>query len=257
MEDKKTEHTEEHAPGKHITHEALHDLIHFDRKIIHTIPVLLFKPGKLTQSALSGQDSKYVRPFALFVFINFLYFLLKSPGIFAFHLSLYANDFADTIKETLAGQHISLEILTERFNTAMHFEQKEYMVIIAPLLALILQLLYLSRWQHFTRHLVFSLHFYTFFIIFIVVFPWIFKPVLYLSKHGLPALSIFNTDNGVAITVILACLVYIFFALKRVYGGNTWLTLLKATTLSVALIFLMVGFFRIFMFYVVMHAIAH
>lgn len=256
MQQNKTDHIKEKAPVKQITHEALHDLIHFDNKLFRTVPALLFKPGKLTLAALKGNDSNYVRPLALFVFVNFLFFILKSPGLFAYKLSIYANEYKDVIQHELAEKHVSIETLTERFNTAMHFEQKEYMVIMVPLFALALQLLFLLRRQHYTRHLVFSLHFYTFFIIFLMVIPLFIRPLMWLGNKGFPALKSVNTEGFLVGTIVTACFIYLILALKQVYGGNIFLNGLKALLLSFTVVFLIVFVYRTLMFYIVMHAIA-
>jgi hypothetical protein len=62
---------------KDMTHEALHDLGHFDRKIFRTIPVLLFKPGLLTERTLKEQPSRYVRPLPCMSLSTFFFFWLN------------------------------------------------------------------------------------------------------------------------------------------------------------------------------------
>jgi len=256
VQQNKTDHSQDKPPVKQITHEVLHDLIHFDSKLFRTLPALLFKPGKLTNAALKGNDSNYVRPLALFVFINFLFFILKSPGLFAYKLAIYAKEYKDVIEHQLAEKHISMETLTERFNTAMHFEQKEYMVVMVPLFALALQLLFLLRRQHYIRHLVFSIHFYTFFIVFLMVIPLIIRPLAWLGGKGFPALKMINTEGFLVGTIVVACFSYLILALKQVYGGNVLLNGVKALVLSFTVVFLVVFVYRTLMFYIVMHAIA-
>src|ERR1700710_430429 len=98
---------------KHITHEALQDMAHFDTKIFKTLPVLIFKPGKLTENALDGKNNDYVKPLALFGFLNFLFFVIKFKGIFAYKLAGYQSQFAGRINNAAAETHLSLPMLTE------------------------------------------------------------------------------------------------------------------------------------------------
>jgi len=171
---------------KHITHEALQDMVHFDTKIFKTLPVLIFKPGKLTESCFDGKNNDYVKPLALFGFLNFLFFVIKFKGIFAYRLAGYQSQFAGRINNAAADTHLSLPLLTERFNTAMHFEQKEYLAVMVPFFALLAMLLYLMQRRNYVQHLIFSLHFYSFFIVFLMVLPYIMLFVRWVTSilHG-------------------------------------------------------------------------
>ena len=55
-------------------HDLLHGALHFEGKIWRTLPMLAFKPGKLTRSYIDGQRARYVSPMALFLFGVFLMF---------------------------------------------------------------------------------------------------------------------------------------------------------------------------------------
>ena len=55
-------------------HDLLHGALHFEGKIWHTLPMLAFRPGKLTRSYIEGQRARYVSPMALFLFGVFLMF---------------------------------------------------------------------------------------------------------------------------------------------------------------------------------------
>jgi hypothetical protein len=72
---------------------------------------------------------------------------------------------------------VTMDILTERFNMAIHFEEKEYLIIMVPLFAMVLTLLFIKRKISYAAHLVFSLHYYSFLIIFLLVIPYIVWPV--------------------------------------------------------------------------------
>jgi hypothetical protein len=55
-------------------HDILHGVFHFEGKVWHTIPELLFHPGRLTRRYIDGERAKFVSPMALFLFIVFLMF---------------------------------------------------------------------------------------------------------------------------------------------------------------------------------------
>ncbi|WP_129641370.1 DUF3667 domain-containing protein [Peristeroidobacter agariperforans] len=55
-------------------HDILHGVFHFEGKVWHTIPELLFFPGRLTRRYIDGERAKFVSPMALFLFVVFLMF---------------------------------------------------------------------------------------------------------------------------------------------------------------------------------------
>jgi len=55
-------------------HDLLHGALHFEGKLWHTLPMLTFRPGKLTRRYIEGQRARFVSPMALFLFTVFLMF---------------------------------------------------------------------------------------------------------------------------------------------------------------------------------------
>lgn len=72
-----------------VGHEFLHGITHFDGKAWKTLPMLLFRPGKLTRDYIYGKRARYVGPAPLFLFVIFLMFFVfsvTSPGEIPFRL---------------------------------------------------------------------------------------------------------------------------------------------------------------------------
>lgn len=63
--------------------DLLHGVLHFEGKIWRTLPLLAWRPGRLTREYIDGRRASYVSPIALFLFVVFLTFavfnLLGSP----------------------------------------------------------------------------------------------------------------------------------------------------------------------------------
>ena len=55
-------------------HDLLHGALHFEGKLWRTLPVLFFKPGRLTRRYIEGERARFVSPMALFLFGVFLMF---------------------------------------------------------------------------------------------------------------------------------------------------------------------------------------
>ena len=57
-----------------IGHDLLHGVLHLDGKFWATLPLLVFKPGKLTRRYIDGERAKFVSPMAMFLFSVFAMF---------------------------------------------------------------------------------------------------------------------------------------------------------------------------------------
>jgi hypothetical protein len=65
-----------HRSVLHAVEEFLHGITHFDSKLWNTLPLLFFRPGKLTREYVEGKRARYVAPVALFLLTIFSMFLL-------------------------------------------------------------------------------------------------------------------------------------------------------------------------------------
>ena len=61
-----------------VFHEFLHGITHFDGKTWTTLPMLLFRPGRLIRSYIDGHRARYVAPVPLFLMVIFLMFFVLS-----------------------------------------------------------------------------------------------------------------------------------------------------------------------------------
>ncbi|TRD11684.1 DUF3667 domain-containing protein [Erythrobacter insulae] len=67
-----------------IGHDLLHGVLHLDGKFWSTLPLLAFKPGKLTRRYIEGERAKFVSPMAMFLFSIFAMFaVFQMVGITA------------------------------------------------------------------------------------------------------------------------------------------------------------------------------
>jgi uncharacterized membrane protein (DUF106 family) len=67
-----------HRTLGHLLEELLHGVVHFDSRIWRTLPLLVFRPGRLTREWVQGRRTRYVSPLALFLFTVFLMFFILS-----------------------------------------------------------------------------------------------------------------------------------------------------------------------------------
>lgn len=239
---------------KHFAKNALHDIIHFDTKILRSLQHLVFKPGLLTKEHFLTGSEKYVKPLGLFIFVNFLFFIFKEQGIFQYHLKSFtqSNMLSDYLDQAFREQTTSYEVFEARFNMAMKFQQKSYFIFLVPLFALSLKLLYWKR--YYLEHLVFSLHFLAFFLIYLLFIPYLIMAVYFIQ-------SLFNINPGnnelIDMAIILP-LVFIWMqkALRTFYPQkDTWISILKAVVMVIYIMVLIILVYRTMLFFIVLNSL--
>ncbi|TAJ74877.1 MAG: DUF3667 domain-containing protein [Phenylobacterium sp.] len=67
-----------HRTLLHLGEELLHGVMHFDSRTWRTLPLLAFRPGRLTREWCQGKRTRYVSPLAIFLFTMFVMFMLLS-----------------------------------------------------------------------------------------------------------------------------------------------------------------------------------
>ncbi len=109
----------------HILEELLHGVLHFDSKAWRTLPLLVFRPGRLTRDYIDGKRARYIAPLAIFLFSVFLmYFAFALVGGPALGVNDAAVDevaIADARKD-LAAEREKLEKARAALGTSQNPE---------------------------------------------------------------------------------------------------------------------------------------
>ncbi len=116
------------------------------------------------------------------------------------------------------GQKDGEGLINKIFSSVLHNIPK-MLFFLLPLFALLLKLLYVRRKQfYYVDHAVFSLHYFSFIFILLILFQFLLEPI-------------FNAGwlMPVAFTWML---LYLFLAMKRIYGQGFFKTLLKYVLLG-------------------------
>lgn len=220
--------------------QAVDMFTHFDGKFFKSIKYLFFFPGKLTEENLAGRKVKLMKPVQLFILISVAYFLfMKGVDLFVSyfrHLSDRDPVFIRAVK--LAAQKgISLEEYAAHFDALVWPTSKALIFVLVPLIGLGVWALYFRRIKQFVPHLIFATHFFTFFLAFTLLY---FELVL---RWFDPALLTQSQKLSGIVAGMLVLTVYLFMSLKRVYGQNFVMTLIKSFVL-VCWLAAMIGIYK-------------
>ncbi len=141
---------------------------HLDSKFLRTFWLLVSRPGFLTAEYLHGRRKPYLKPLSLFFIINLLSFLtIGLNGLRTFETSLrlqLKNPYSTIVERMLSERFASADeeekrIFEAKFDRQIHTLAKSMLILMVPMLAAVLWLLYWRQGVYFGEHLVTALHF--------------------------------------------------------------------------------------------------
>lgn len=244
-----------HPPStREFLHEFIGHYVALEGKLWQSLWLLLFKPGRLTLEYIQGRRVRYVQPLRMYLTFSLIFFaVMKFSGI-----AVVINDRGDATPAAVAtasapaqpppgsesvpvkgddaivgvGQaaerlHAGWGAKVSRFlaqpsdamvlaATKAFFAYGPYALFaLMPVFALLLKLLYLGTGRKYGAHLLFALH--------VNAFAFAMMSLQVVARHG-------NELIGSALAIWMV--VYLPLAMRRVYGGGWFVTLLRWVVLA-------------------------
>ena len=218
---------------RHFFGEAAQELTSVEHsKVFHTLWALLFRPGFLTNEWKAGRRRRYLKPLNLclgILAINFFAYSFYKPvsmfDIGKFIKESRREDSMQVFERFAAKKQTTVPELFDRLGEKWQRNMSLSTLLFVGVYALVLQAVFLLRRRYFVEHLVFSMHFISFSTL-VVLLLW---PVYYylggIRTGGLNAL--------VVLFKWALDIVYMFFAVRAVYGLGRGRTLLASVVLVV------------------------
>lgn len=225
-----------HPPTvREFVHEFITHNVALEGALWHTLVALLVRPGQLTLEYFAGRRKRYIPPLRLYLTFSLILFAFGMSGgelrigneVVQFKMPEEARNDAfvigprSPIKSTgiaFVDRAIArIDALTPsergaRINAGVHQFLPYVLIVLVPVLALYLKLLYWNRRRLYGEHLVVALHAQT------VAFLFALVSALALGDlFGAAVLVLFVSQGAIA--------------LRRVYGGRLLPTLLRETLL--------------------------
>jgi hypothetical protein len=226
----------------HFLAHALEEFTHLDSKIFRSVAYVLFRPGKLTAEWIEGRERSYVRPLQLFLVMNVVYFLFlqifpvntfTTPLAIHYYDQTYSPLIRPIVDSRVKNAHVSFERFSEVFDEAAKLQAKSLVIVMAPMLACVLALLTIGARRYYVEHLVFSLHFYSFFLVMVSGVALIFFS---LGRWFVPKIGISNEsiswDHTFSLFALAVMAWYFFSALRKVYDFSWPRIAISAVVLS-------------------------
>jgi uncharacterized protein DUF3667 len=203
--------------------EAAEEALGLDSRLRHTLVPFFLRPGEVTRDYLAGRRVRYTSPLKMYVVAAALYFFAFALNPHQGVVRLDPNDRV-ALEQAHPGEGRVDQYFRERAKKLEQLGQDEgpkqlasnlastlpkALVLLLPIFALLLKLFWRKR--YYAEHLVFALHIHAYALI--VLVPGALLP----GKAG---------ETASAIATIL-CVVYLFLALRKVYGDGRWRTFAK------------------------------
>lgn len=234
------------------------DFFNWDGRIWRTLRPLAFRPGLLTLDYLQGRRARYTPPLRMYLVLSLAFFLAVSWGAEPGELlavdapddeSALAVDGATGADACSAG-NLQIEAIrpdwedrlreacrrivadTGGFAEALLGNVPGMMFATLPLLAGLMQLLYLGSGRFYVEHLLFFLHVHAFFFLGALLIVLLAEAAALLE--GGVAGTVFGVAEGALRNAQVIYLpYYLYRAMRRVYGQGRGRTLLKQALLGV------------------------
>jgi len=232
----------------HLLHEAFHFLTHFDNKFFLSLKLMFTNPGFVSKEFTAGKRKSYYSPFSMFLVAVFLYLLFPTlQGLnISFQNHLSNNDalglnFQERWATVKTDQKdISINELAEKFDHISPKVAKVCLIVLVPLTALALSLVFRKRKRFFYDHFIFSAEYLSFFVLYI----FFLLPMLFKLLNVFIDVGDIGDCNLFFVTLTLLGVWYVAAAgIKRFYG----ITFVKAILLSLVFL-LMLAFIAFFLY---------
>ncbi|MEM9689267.1 MAG: DUF3667 domain-containing protein [Pseudomonadota bacterium] len=246
--------------------DAFGDLFELDSRLWATLIPLLIRPGKLTYDYLQGKRARFMPPFRMYLVLSLLFFLVaffnpKEELAFLYvpdtveavdegppvDISIQDEDLDDSDCEVDLGdieewpEYFQRRLTEERLNRICEKMQADdgasmleslldnipaALIVLLPLMALALKLLYPLSRRYYVEHLLFFVHFHAFFFL-----------ILTLQILWADLINALGLHEAILVLPIVVTAfyipVYLFKAMRRVYGQGFFMTFFKYSILLV------------------------
>lgn len=203
-------------------HDATHEFLHLDGKILQTVKLLVIRPGELTREFLAGRRARYISPIRLYLTFSLLFFTLAAvlPGaprtvVQVGGASGLEGD-TDFERRLISGMQKVQQDGRQLSERVLHYLPRAAFVLM-PIFGLLTWAFYRRQQRYYIAHLYYSVHFHAFAFLVMCV-------MVLLGRLVLP--------RGMAIPLILLTVPYHFVALRCVFGGSWGKTIAKGVAIG-------------------------
>jgi hypothetical protein len=232
---------------RHVLAEAAEAFFHVDSKIFLTLKTLVIKPGKLTSEFFQGRRKPYMSPLQTFFVCNLIFFVLQpltgleilAPPLRAYENNTFLNSTAERlINHRLAQKHLSrnnseqYKEFSDRFERVAHLQAKSLILALAVMMATAVAVLNFRRRTYFSQHLIFSLHIYAWWLLWLLAILVVMSAAFVTSRASGHPISASTIDWIATLLEFGGLGTYMFFASQQFYQDRRLPGVIKGILLT-------------------------
>ena len=237
--------------------EAFRVVTNIESGFFRSFRILITRPGLLTSEYFAGRRKLYLKPLQLFLFCNIIFFFVQSytrfntlsTPLYVHTQQLPYSGYARAkVNKVIIERGITFKDYQVRFDAIIENQSKTLVVLMIPMFALLLQVLYWRAGRYFVEHLVFSIHFFSCFLLLLSADLLLTTAISGLARWVTTVAAVFDSDHWSTAVLLVACLGYLLRAVRRVYKQGWVNTVLKCVMLIAGIMFI-VQFYRFCLFF--------
>lgn len=192
------------------------DLAMIDGKLLLTLKELFFTPSRYADNYSRGIRVRYIKRLNLFLLANLVYFLISSFDRFKTSLNIqmsglpYSSVATKVVQNKLEDKDLNLDSYRAAYDQKTNEISKVILIIMAPLLGIVLYLLFGSRGLYLSDAFNIALQFWAFFIGFFMLFlQFVGKLIGYFGGT-----YFFNSDGILSVIILIISGMYFWFLMR-------------------------------------------
>ena len=207
-----------------LAHEAFEVLTNIDGRLLNSLRCLVSRPGALTVSFVQGPRRPYLGPIALFLVANVLFFaaeamtgglVFSTPLDSHLHSQPWSGLAQSLVAQQLAARHATMEAYAPHFDGAVALHARSLVLVMAVAFTPLVALVFRRSSRPFAVHAAFSLHLYGFLLLLLCAGTAV--PSASMLLGGVRSTSN-RLDTILSLALVGACGIYLFAAIRTVYG---------------------------------------
>jgi hypothetical protein len=243
--------------------ETLNVVTNLESNIFRSFAKLVAQPGILTLDYFAGRRKRYLKPLQLFIFCNIIFFFfqalsgfnsLRTPLYVHLNMLPYSRLARQMVGNRLHERGVTFKEYQAGFDAVIETQAKTLVFLMIPMFAVGLTVLYLRKKEYFVKHLVFGIHFFSFYLLALSVLFLLTTVVTKLASRLTGAAIRSPGDLVFTLIQLSLCFVYLLLAAKTVYQEGWLITAIKSFAL-IGVLAVVVQSYRLILFFTTFYSV--
>lgn len=216
-----------------LLHDIFHFITHLEGNIATSLKYIFLKPGVYSKEYCEGKKKKFFKPISMYLIIIVIYLIFPffkglnmNFGTYINQKYSYSNYATPIVNAKLKNKNYAIDQLAKQYDKTSEKLSKIYLILLIPLSACALKLLFWKKNFYFYDHCIYATEFSSFFVgLNFLIVPFF---VFIISRIFPSSLLFFDDSNAwFGASIHLIVVFGIFLGLKAFYNQKWHYILIK------------------------------